>query len=54
MPENKYNLILSNVPFGDYKPYEEKRNQTPGLDNRYSIHDFYFLKSPHGIREGGL
>ncbi|MBN1601966.1 MAG: hypothetical protein JW915_10170 [Chitinispirillaceae bacterium] len=52
--ENKYNLIISNVPFGDYKPYEQKRNQTPGLDNRYFIHDFYFLKSLHGLREGGL
>jgi len=54
MPENRYNLIISNVPFGDYKPYEEKRNQTPGIDNRYSIHDFYFLKSLHGVREGGM
>jgi N12 class adenine-specific DNA methylase len=54
IPENRYNLIISNVPFGDYKPYEDKKNQTPGLDNRYSIHDFYFLKSLHGVREGGL
>ena len=54
MPENRYNLILSNVPFGDIKPYEETKNQTPGLDNRYSIHDFYFLKSLHGVKEGGL
>lgn len=54
MPDSRYNLIISNVPFGDYKPYEEKRNRTPGLDNRYSIHDFYFLKSLHGVREGGL
>lgn len=54
IPENRYNLIISNVPFGDNKPYEEKRFQTPGLDNRYNIHDFYFLKSLHGLREGGL
>jgi len=54
MTENRYNLIISNVPFGDIKPYEESRNQTPGLDNRYSIHDFYFLKSLYGTRPGGM
>ncbi|NLG17614.1 MAG: hypothetical protein GX556_09825 [Fibrobacter sp.] len=54
MPENRYNLVISNVPFGDIKPYEESKNQTPGLDNRYSIHDFYFLKSLHGTRPGGV
>ena len=54
LQENRYNLIISNVPFGDYKPYEEKQNRTPGLDNRSSIHDFYFLKSLYGLREGGL
>ena len=54
MPENKYNLIIGNVPFGDIKPYEEKRYQTPGLENRYSIHDFYFLKSLYGTKTGGL
>ena len=54
LQENRYNLIISNVPFGDYKPYEEKQNRTPGLDNKSSIHDFYFLKSLHGLREGGL
>jgi len=54
LSENRYNLIISNVPFGDYKPYEAKQNRTPGLDNKSSIHDFYFLKSLHGLREGGL
>jgi N12 class adenine-specific DNA methylase len=54
MPADRYNLVISNVPFGDIKPYEEKKNQTPGLENRYSIHDFYFLKSLYGTRPGGM
>lgn len=54
IPEEHYNLIISNVPFGDHKPYELKANQTPSLDGSYSIHDFYFLKSLHGLREGGV
>ena len=54
MEKDRYNLFISNVPFADVKPYEEKKNQTPGIDNRYSLHDFYFLKSLHGTRPGGL
>ncbi len=54
MEKGRYNLFISNVPFADVKPYEEKKNQTPGIDNRYSLHDFYFLKSLHGTRPGGL
>jgi N12 class adenine-specific DNA methylase len=54
MEKDRYNLFISNVPFADVKPYEEKKNQTPGIDNRYSLHDFYFLKSLHGTRSGGL
>ena len=52
--KDRYNLHISNVPFADIKPYEEKKNQTPGLDNRYSLHDFYFLKSLYATRPGGL
>ena len=52
--KDQYNLIISNVPFGDDRPYEDKRNQTPGLDNRYAIHDFYFLKSLYGLKPGGV
>jgi N12 class adenine-specific DNA methylase len=54
MFENCYNLVISNVPFGDIYPYEEKRNKTPGLTDRYAIHDYYFLKSLYGTKEGGL
>lgn len=54
MQESYYNLFVSNVPFGDVKPYEEKEVQTPGIDNRYAIHDYYFLKSLYGTRPGGL
>jgi N12 class adenine-specific DNA methylase len=54
MERDRYNLFISNVPFADVKPYEEKKNQTPGVDNRYSLHDFYFLKSLYGTRPGGV
>lgn len=42
LQENRYNLIISNVPFGDYKPYEEKQNRTPDLitDHQFMIFTF--------------
>jgi len=54
LPANKYNLAISNVPFGGYQAYENRANKTPGVDNGHLIHDFYFLKSLHGVKEGGL
>ena len=54
MEENRYNLIISNVPFSEVKPYEDSRTRTPGLDGRYALHDFYFLKSLYGTRTGGI
>ena len=54
MEENRYNLIISNVPFSDVRPYEDSRTRTPGLDGRYALHDFYFLKSLYGTRPGGI
>ena len=54
MEENRYNLIISNVPFSDVKPYEDSKTRTPGLDGRYALHDFYFLKSLYGTRPGGI
>ena len=54
MEENRYNLVLSNVPFSEVKPYEDSKTRTPGLDGRYALHDFYFLKSLYGTRPGGI
>ena len=51
---NRYNLVLSNVPFSEVKPYEDSKTRTPGLDGRYALHDFYFLKSLYGTRQGGI
>jgi len=46
-PSNYYDLVISNVPFGDYniteKPY-----------GRYPIHDFFFVKSLDKVRPGGI
>jgi N12 class adenine-specific DNA methylase len=54
IPENHYNLAISNVPFGDFKLFEPVASRTPGLENKYLIHDAYFLKTLHGVKENGV
>ena len=48
-PDNFYELVASNVPFGDYTLHESRYNkyQAP-------IHDHFFLKSADLAKPGGL
>jgi len=54
LPENRYNLVISNVPFAQLKPRDESGLIPELSDGGYALHDFYFLKSLHGVKEGGL
>jgi len=54
MPKDYYQAIVSNVPFSDSKPVEPNEIKTPGLKEKVSLHDFYFLKSLYGLRPGGI
>ena len=44
-----YDLAVSNIPFGDYKPFDPKFNQYGFL-----IHDYFFAASLDKVRPGGL
>lgn len=46
-PSNYYDLVISNVPFGDYKISEKPYGS-------HSIHDFFFVKSLDKVRPGGV
>ena len=49
-PDDFYDLIASNVPFGNFSPQD-----TSGRYQRVSsIHDYFFLKSADLVRPGGL
>ena len=48
-PDNFYDLIASNVPFGDYKVHDPRYNK-----HKANIHDYFFLKSLDKVRPGGL
>jgi N12 class adenine-specific DNA methylase len=50
LPDNFFNVIVGNVPFGDYPVHDPqyKRAQTR------AIHDYFFAKSVDKLRPGGV
>jgi hypothetical protein len=49
LPADFFDLAISNVPFGDYKPYDPKLNGAGFL-----IHDYFFAAGLERVRPGGL
>lgn len=49
LADNYYDLVASNVPFGDYKVHDPKFNHY-----KANIHDYFFLKSVDKVRPGGV
>lgn len=48
-PDNFFDLVISNVPFGDYKLNDPKYNKY-----KFNIHNYFFAKSIDQVRPGGL
>lgn len=44
-----YDVALSNVPFGDYQPYDTRFNEY-----HFPIHDYFFAATLERLRPGGL
>lgn len=49
LPNESFDLAISNIPFGDYKPYDPKFNKQGFL-----IHDYFFAAGIEKVRPGGL
>jgi N12 class adenine-specific DNA methylase/superfamily II DNA/RNA helicase len=49
LPANFYDLIFSNVPFGDSVPFDAKHNL-----QEFVIHDYFFNKSLDLLKPGGI
>ncbi len=49
IPPNYFDLMMSNIPFGDFKVFDPEYRK----DN-HLIHDFFILKSLDKVREGGV
>lgn len=46
--DRPYDIVVGNVPFGDFKPYD------PKYDSEYLIHDYFFIKSLDLLKAGGI
>ena len=44
-----FDVAISNIPFGDYKPYDPKFNE-----HGFLIHDYFFAATLERVRPGGL
>jgi N12 class adenine-specific DNA methylase/predicted O-methyltransferase YrrM len=49
LPDGAFDLVISNVPFGNYKVFDPEFNQ-----HNFLIHDYFFAKSLQKTRPGGL
>ncbi|MEO6244531.1 MAG: DEAD/DEAH box helicase family protein, partial [Opitutaceae bacterium] len=49
LPTNYFDLAISNVPFGDYAPFDAKLNR-----QKFHIHDYFFVAALARVRPGGL
>ncbi|MDX1951078.1 MAG: DEAD/DEAH box helicase family protein [Verrucomicrobiota bacterium] len=47
--DDYYDLAISNIPFGDYKPFDPKFNE-----HGFLIHDYFFAAALDKVRPGGL
>lgn len=48
-PDNFFDVVIGNVPFGDYKLYDNKYNK-----HNFRIHDYFLAKSIDQVRPGGI
>ena len=55
--KDKYDLITSNIPFGDFMVYDRSYSKGENILKREStrtIHNYFFVKGLDTIKEGGL
>jgi N12 class adenine-specific DNA methylase len=49
LPASHFDLAVSNVPFGDYTPFDRRFNP-----HKFRIHDYFFGAAIERVRPGGL
>lgn len=53
IPNNSQDLVISNIPFGNYKVYDKSfKGEKSEFQNR--IHNYFFAKAIDQAREGGI
>ena len=49
LPDNYYDVVIGNVPFGNHSVYDPVNNK-----QNFLIHDYFFSRALDKVREGGL
>lgn len=56
--ENKYDLVISNIPFGDFKVYDKAFNKYKKNDVNFTsqnkIHNYFFIKGMQSLKANGV
>ena len=52
LPDNFFDAVIGNIPFGNYPVYDPAYRRTPFLTR--AIHDYFFAKSLDKVRPGGV
>lgn len=52
LPNDYFDLAISNVPFGNYPVFDTQYKRTPGVTR--SIHNYFFAKALDKVRPGGV
>jgi len=56
-PDNRFDIVSSNIPFGDTAVFDASFSKSPDLTKRQAtrtVHNYFFLKGIDTLREGGL
>lgn len=51
IPNNSIDLVVTNVPFGDFKVYDKAEKD---ISTRFNIHDYFIAKSVRKLHPGGI
>lgn len=54
IPNKQYDLIVGNVPFGNYKVYDKALSEEKKDIINGKIHNYFFLKSLENLKPGGV
>ncbi len=53
--ENHFDLVTSNIPFGDFSVFDPKMMNTPERSSaQRAIHNYFFVKALDAAKDGGL
>lgn len=51
IPNNSMDLVVTNVPFGNFKVYDPNNKD---ISTKFDIHDFFIAKSIRALKAGGI